>query len=119
MNVKFGHDGLRCRITNAELERLLSGRAVMLEVPLPRGHAFRANINLTSGAEWQFESDPTGIWISIPKSEVRVLADSLPSKEGIRKEFETAHGNVAVVFEVDVRDQKHPHPNPLPSRERE
>jgi hypothetical protein len=103
MNVKFGRDSLRCRITNAELEQLLTGRAVTLEVPLPRGHAFRANINLTSAAAWQLDSDPTGIWISIPKAEVQALAESLPSKEGIQKEFETAQGSVAVTFEVDVR----------------
>lgn len=104
MNVKFGPEGLRCRITNAELERLLSGRALMLEVPLPRGHAFRANINLTPSAEWRLESDPTGIWISIPKAAVQALAQSLPNRDGLEREFETAHGKVQLVFEVDVRE---------------
>jgi hypothetical protein len=104
MNVRFSNDALRCRVTSAELEQLLSGRAVTLEVPLPKGHAFRASINLTAVGEWKLDSDPTGIWISIPKAAVRELKESLPNRDGIECEFATAHGKVQVVFEVDVRD---------------
>ena len=53
---------------------------------------------------WQLESDPTGIWVSIPRSQLEALAKTLPSKEGIEHAFETAQGSVVVSFEVDLRD---------------
>ena len=85
---------------------MLAGRAVALEVPLPRNHVFRANVWPGAIGGWQLESDPTGIWITIPKAELQALADSLPSKEGIEQEFEAMDGTVKVVFEVDVRQSK-------------
>ena len=54
---------------------------------------------------WQLESDPTGIWITIPKGELQALAESLPNREGVEQEFDTAEGKVKVSFEVDVREQ--------------
>ena len=54
---------------------------------------------------WQLESDPTGIWITIPKTELQQLADSLPSREGIEHAFDVEEGTVTVSFEVDVRDR--------------
>jgi hypothetical protein len=104
MNIKFSSDAVRCRVSRAELDRLLSGRAIALEVPLPRNHVFRANVWPGAMDGWQLESDPTGIWITIPKAELQTLAESLPSKEGIEQEFEAMDGTVKVSFEVDVRD---------------
>jgi hypothetical protein len=104
MNIKFSGEAVRCRVSRDELERLLAGRAVALEVPLPRNHVFRANVWPGAMAGWQLESDPTGIWITIPKAELQALAESLPSKEGIEQEFDTStDGKVKVSFEVDVR----------------
>jgi len=104
MNIKFSNDAVRCRVSRDELERLLAGRAVALEVPLPRNHSFRANVWPAAMGGWQLESDPTGIWITIPKAELQSLAESLPSREGIAKEFDTAtEGTVKISFEVDVR----------------
>src|SRR5690554_628805 len=103
MNIKLSQQAVRCRVSRAELERLLTGRAVALEVPLPRSHVFRASIWPGAIGGWQLESDPTGIWITIPKSELQALADSLPSKEGVEHAFETDEATVKVVFEVDVR----------------
>lgn len=105
MNIKFASDAVRCRVSRAELDRLLSGRAVTLEVPLPRNHVFRASVWPGAMGGWQLESDPTGIWITIPKSELQALAESLPRKEGLGQEFEAMDGTVKVVFEVDVRDR--------------
>ncbi len=106
MNVKFSTNHIRCRATRADLDRLLSGRALALEVALPRHHTFRVNVWPGAIGGWQLESDPTGIWITIAKTELQALAESLPSKEGISKEFETDEGVVTVSFEVDVRDRK-------------
>jgi hypothetical protein len=104
MNIKLSNDAVRCRVSRVELDRLLAGRAVALEVPLPRNHLFRANVWPGAMGGWQLESDPTGIWITIPKTELQALAESLPSKEGIEKEFEVSDGTMKVSFEVDVRD---------------
>ena len=104
MNIKFSADAVRCRVSRVELDRLLAGRAVALEVQLPRGHTFRANVWPGAMSGWQLESDPTGIWITIPKPELQALAESLPSKEGIEQEFDAAEGKVKVSFEVDVRE---------------
>jgi hypothetical protein len=105
MNIKFSSDAVRCRVSRAELERLLSGRAVALEVPLPRNHVFRANVWPGAMGGWQLESDPTGIWVTIPKIELQTLAESLPSKEGLEHDFEALDGTIKVSFEVDVRDR--------------
>lgn len=105
MNIRFASNAVRCRVSRAELDRLLSGRAVTLEVSLPRNHVFRASVWPGAMGGWQLESDPTGIWITIPKSELQALAESLPRKEGLEREFETTDGTVKLLFEVDVRDR--------------
>jgi hypothetical protein len=104
MNIKFSDESVRCRVSRAELDRLLTGRSVALQVQLPKSHVFRASVWPGAMAGWQLESDPTGIWITIPKAELQALAESLPSKEGIEHEFDTAtEGMVKISFEVDVR----------------
>jgi len=105
MNIRFSDEAVRCRVSRAELDRLLTGRAVALEVALPRNHVFRANVWPGAMTGWQLESDPTGIWITIPKGELQALAESLPNREGVEQEFDTAEGKVKVSFEVDVREQ--------------
>jgi hypothetical protein len=106
MNIKFSDEAVRCRVSRVELDRLLSGRAIALEVPLPRNHLFRANVWPGAMGGWQLESDPTGIWITIPKTELQALAESLPNRDGIEQDFDTAtEGKVKVSFEVDVREQ--------------
>lgn len=106
MNIRFADRAVRCRVTRAELDRLLSGRAVALEVPLPRNHVFRVNVRPTALDEWQLDSDPTGIWLSIPRAHIEQLAGSLPGKEGMTESFATADGGrVAVSFQVDLRDK--------------
>ena len=104
MNVRFSDGAIRCRATAAELEQLLTGRAISLDLCLPRDRRFRVNVRPAALETWQLESDPTGIWVSIPRSQVEALAKTLPSKEGIEHGFETAQGSVVVTFEVDLRD---------------
>jgi hypothetical protein len=104
MNVRFSDRALRCRATSVELEQLLTGRAIALDLCLPRDRRFRVNVRPSVLETWQLESDPTGIWVSIPRSRLEALAQTLPSKEGIENQFETAQGSVAVSFEVDLRD---------------
>ena len=103
MNVRFSDSAIRCRATAAELEQLLTGRAISIELCLPRDRRFRINVRPAALETWQLESDPTGIWISIPRSQFEALAQTLPSKEGIEHAFETTQGSVVVTFEVDLK----------------
>jgi hypothetical protein len=104
MNVRFSASAIRCRATSAELEQLLTGRAIALELSLPRDRRFRINVRPSALQTWQLESDPTGIWVSIPRAQIEAFGKTLPSKEGIEHGFETAQGSVTVSFEVDLRD---------------
>ena len=104
MNVRFSERAIRCRATAAELQQLLTGRAIGLELCLPRDRKFRVNVRPSALETWQLESDPTGIWVSIPRSRLEAFAQTLPSKEGIEHGFETALGGVTVSFEVDLRE---------------
>src|SRR5262245_45954475 len=103
MNVRFSDHAIRCRATAAELQQLQSGRARELEICLPRDRRFLVNVRPSALEKWQLESDPTGIWVSIPRSQLDALAQTLPSKEGIEHGFETAQGIVVVSFEVDLK----------------
>lgn len=103
MNVRFSHQTIRCRVTRHELERLLSGRAVELELCLPRDRRFRVNVRPAALDAWQLDSDPTGLWVTIPRTELQTLAQTLPRKDGIEHSFETSEGSVVVSFEVDLR----------------
>jgi len=104
MNIRFAAGAVRCRVTPKEFESLQSGRAVTLEVLLPRKHAFRANIRPGAVGGWLLDSDPTGLWITIPRTELVALAESLPSRDGLEHKFDLVDGGtVLVMFEVDVR----------------
>ena len=103
MNVRFSEQAIRCRATAAELQQLLTGRALALELCLPRDRKFLINVRPAVLETWQLDSDPTGIWITIPRSQLQALAETVPNKEGIERSFETAQGSVTVTFEVDLR----------------
>ncbi|HEX2494748.1 MAG TPA: hypothetical protein VHK24_13325 [Steroidobacter sp.] len=106
MNVRFSEGALRCRVTRAELERLLAGRSIALEIALPRDHIFRVSIRPTTLGGWQLESDPTGVWLTIARSDLESLSAALPSKEGLEHWFDTASGGkLSVSFEVDLKDR--------------
>jgi hypothetical protein len=107
MNIKFSTGAVRCRVTKEELDALLLGRSIKLEVPLPRHHAFRMNVRPVVVGGWLLESDPTGYWIAIPRASLETLAQSQPSKAGIENDFDLGGGGtVHVSFEVDVRKTK-------------
>lgn len=101
MNLRFAAHSIRVRITRDEFQLLHEGKPLALEVSLPRGHVFRAKVNPAS--EWLFDSDPTGLWLSVPRTELDVLHQSLPTKEGISHAFSTHHGELEVSLEVDVK----------------
>ena len=102
--MRFAADAVRCRVTRAEMDQLLSSGSLQLKVPLPRNHQFQVTVRAAQLATWSLDSDPTGLWIEIPRSEVAQLAAALPSREGIEHGFELEPGRMMrVAFEVDVR----------------
>jgi hypothetical protein len=103
MNLRFAENSIRIRISTEEFAQLQAGKSMALEVPLPRGHLFRAKINQSNAPDWQFDSDPTGLWLSVPRNELEVLAKQLPRKEGIAHDFVTQQGGLQVSLEVDVK----------------
>lgn len=106
MNIRFADHSIRCRITNAELESLLSGRALALTLALPRDRAFRVNIRPSTLEQWQLDSDPTGLWITVPNSALAELSQSLPSRFGLERQFDFPAGDYVLVnVEVDVKDR--------------
>jgi hypothetical protein len=106
MNVRLTADSVRCRLTPAEFDRLSSGRAVELVVSLPRNHAFKINVRPSALNQWQLDSDPTGIWITVPAGELKSFAATLPSREGVERSFDLDAGSISVILEVDVRKKE-------------
>ena len=103
MNLRFAAHSIRVRVAAEEFTQLHNGKALSLDVPLPRGHVFRAKV--TQGHEWLFDTDPTGMWLTVPHDELMALAADLPSKEGITHGFATDHGELQVSLEVDVKNR--------------
>ncbi len=106
MNIRFSDRHIRFRIVKQELERLLTGRPLQLDVPMPRAREFRASITVTQLGDWQLDSDPTGLWLSVPRVVAEGLSQSIPSKEGIEHRFEVGGTPLTVAVEVDLRQEK-------------
>jgi hypothetical protein len=103
MNFRFAPGSIRVRLSNDEFSQLRSGKTLSLEVCLPSHHVFRARVSAAAGGEWHLDSDPTGMWVSVSRSDVEFLAEDLPSKEGIEHVFETAKDKLVLSLEVDVK----------------
>jgi hypothetical protein len=106
VNLRMSEHSLRWRVTRAEVDLLLSGRAAKLLVPLPRAHSFQAVVRVSAIQGWQLDSDPTGIWLTLPRAELQALADALPTKDPIEHSLEVGGQELKLFFEVDVRDRK-------------
>lgn len=107
MNIKFSKQAVRIRITREELELLLVGRALVLEVLLPRTHTFRVSVRPHISSAWHLDSDPTGLWLSVPRAELEALAQSLPNKEGIEHALPISNEhNLSVNLQVDLKERR-------------
>ena len=86
------------------MDELLRAGSLKLAIPLPRNHHFHVTLRAAALPAWQLDSDPTGLWIEIPRTEIVQLSESLPSREGITHVFELMAGtHLQLSFEVDVR----------------
>jgi hypothetical protein len=104
VNVRFSAGAVRCRVTPLELEELLRAGILKLAVALPRNHQLQVTVRAAALSAWQLDSDPTGLWIGIPRGEIQQLSLGLPSREGIAHRFDLeAAQQLQVSFEVDVR----------------
>src|SRR5262245_12078754 len=97
---------LRWRVNRAEVEVLLSGRAIKLLLALPRAHSFQVVVRMSAIQGWSLDSDPTGLWLTIPRAELQALAESLPTKEPIEHALMIDGQELKLSFEVDVREKK-------------
>ncbi len=103
MNVRFAEQSVRVRVSAEEFESLAAGRALKMQVRLPREHVFRVSVRPHLLGQWTLESDPTGLWLSIPQAELSDLAAQLPKKEGLSHTFDASGADVTVEFEVDAK----------------
>jgi hypothetical protein len=109
VNVRFSEGAIRCRVTPSELEQLLSCGSQKLAVALPHNHSLQITLRSASFGTWQLDSDPTGLWIGIPRTELQGLVQSQPSRTGIAHAFEVEGGaQLQVLLEVDVRKRPRP-----------
>lgn len=103
MNLQFAANRIHIHATADEFQQLCDNRTLTLDVPLPHGHAFRAKLNTISSSDWLCESDPTGLWLSMPRRELRELAAAQPGQVGLVHHFDTQRGDLEISFEVDDR----------------
>jgi hypothetical protein len=103
MNLRLSGDDIRFRVTAEEFERFSMGRNLALEIPFPGQHVFRIAVRMEAMGDWKLDSDPTGLWLSIPRARIFEFAQSLPNREGLTHDFDVGNGKKArVVFEVDM-----------------
>lgn len=111
MDVRFSGQSLFCQITRNELATLASGRSVDLIFQLPRHHTIRVGVRpSTLGAErggWQLASDPTGIWITIPRADLELLGQTTTFAERLTHDFPVSEREkVQVILEALPDEEK-------------
>lgn len=91
MDVRFSGQSLYCQISRAELATLSSGRSVDLIVSLPKHRTFRVSVRPSAMAAdrggWALDSDPTGLWLTIPRSELEQLGQTETFAERLMRDF--------------------------------
>jgi hypothetical protein len=55
------------RLAPLERAEFLRGRAVSIAVDLPRRRSLSVSIASSLVGDWRCDSDPTGIWINVPR----------------------------------------------------
>lgn len=103
MRVQQQGQMLRLRISESELARLMKGKTLVESVYWPDGIAEHRRLKLGSSFDWQRQ--PDGWTVTLPKNEVMQLIARLPSRQGLKFESPVPGTKaLRVVFEVDVRD---------------
>jgi hypothetical protein len=91
VDVRFSGQALYCQISRAELQTLSSGRSVDLIVSLPKHRSFRVSVRPSGMSAdrggWQLDSDPTGLWLTIPRTELEQLGQTEMFAERLMRDF--------------------------------
>ena|SRR5690349_4747426 len=91
MDVRITRSALYCQISRSELDLLVSGRAIELQLQLPRHHVFRVSVRPSvmpaDRGGWQLDSDPTGIWITVPRADLELLGQTKTFAERLMHAF--------------------------------
>ena len=110
MDVRFSGQALYCQISRAELATLASGRSVDLIVSLPRHRSFRVSVRPSAMSAdrggWQLESDPTGLWLTIPHTELQQLGQTEAFAERLMRDFPVSSSQqIQVILEAEPESQ--------------
>ncbi len=104
MNIRFAPREVRFRVTRDELNQLLAGRSLALHVALTGHHEFQATVAADRLGTWRFDSDPTGLWLTLPRKDLEPFADGAPTAAGLEYGLDLPDGQrLELSFEVDVR----------------
>ena len=106
MNIRFSERHIRIRVTRSELDRLIVGNSLALQLPLPGEQQFRIAIEATPRADWQCEGNFSNLFLFLPRAALTELSQTLPRREGLTHEFQTEGGPVEVDFEIDLRPDR-------------
>jgi len=91
VDVRFSGQALYCQISRAELETLTSGRSIDLIFALPKHRTFRMSVRPSAMSSerggWQLDSDPTGIWLTVPGVELEQLGQTETFAERLMHDF--------------------------------
>ena len=91
MEVRFSGQALYCQIGRTELATLVSGRSVDLIVALPKHRTLRVSVRPSAMSAdrggWQLDSDPTGLWLTIPRAELEQLGQTETFAERLMRDF--------------------------------
>jgi hypothetical protein len=110
VDVRFSAQALFCQITRSELERLAAGLSIDLIFQLPKHRSFRVSLRPSSMSAdrggWQLDSDPTGIWLTVPRAELEPLGQTTTLAERLVHEFAISDTEKLQVFLEALPDQE-------------
>ena len=101
MDLRFAVASIGIQVTTEELSRLCSGRSIGLRVSMPRGHAFNVKLTQTNLTNWLFDSDPTGLWLSVPRAELALLGEDATARQSIAHQFNTQEETLTITLQVN------------------
>lgn len=101
MDLQFAAASIGIRINREELSKLYAGNSIGLNVSMPCSHMFRVKLGQTNLSGWQFDSDPTGLWLSVPRAQLALLVDNPTAHKSIEHQFATQGEMLTIVLRVE------------------